>query len=57
MFGDSGPEGVALINRAIGARLAAARSSVNGLTAMERVAVENGLRKLLLSLDAQARSN
>ena len=31
--------------------------SVNGLTAMERVAVENGLRKLLLSLDAQARSN
>lgn len=48
------PDGSALIDRAIEARLAAARSSVEGLAPTDRAAVEGGLRKLLLSLDARA---
>lgn len=47
------PRGLEVIDAAIHARFMAAETSVNGLSAEERAAVESGLRKLLLSLNAR----
>jgi DNA-binding MarR family transcriptional regulator len=44
------PQGCDLVDAAIHARFMAAEKSVKGLDAQERLAVEAGLRKLLLSL-------
>jgi DNA-binding MarR family transcriptional regulator len=44
------PRGRAVVDEALHARFMAAETSVNGLDADERVLVEAGLRKLLLSL-------
>jgi DNA-binding MarR family transcriptional regulator len=45
-------KGVTLVDRAIGARLAAADASTAALTKRERADLEAGLRKLLVSLSA-----
>ena len=47
-------DGLLLIDEAIGARLGAADSCVQELSLKERRAIENGLRKLILSLDRSA---
>ena len=44
------PQGAAVVDKAIEARLSAAETSIEGLNARERSAIESGLRKLLLSL-------
>ncbi len=44
------PEGLALVDRALEARLAAASSCLNGLDGSDRRALETGLRKLMLEL-------